>query len=200
MIKIKWIGWFTKGLFFLWSFLAILMVLKRFGLNIFPNIDMGIGLLISVGLYAIGYTGLRKSIFFTDPADKRTDTKKYKNSGLTAELKDIYTNRLEKVMKDMKFYKENSLTLSSLAEKISISTNHLSQIINEQFHQSFNDFINEYRIKEAKQLISSESSENLKLLSIGYEVGFNSKSAFNAAFRKITGMSPSAFRKGIPWP
>jgi AraC-like DNA-binding protein len=198
MIKIKWIGLFTKALFFLWSVLAVLLLFKRIGLRAFPNIDVGISLLISLGLYAIGYAGLRKSIFFTDPLEKRSGTEKYKNSGLTTELSGIYIDRLISVMKDKKFFKDNDLTLKMVADKISISPNHLSQIINEHLNLSFNDFINEYRVKEAQQLILSATGSNLKLLAIAYEVGFNSKSTFNAAFRKIAGMSPSEFRKETP--
>lgn len=196
MAKIKWIGLFTKALFFLWSLLAVLLLLKYLGIK--TNIDVGISLLISVGLYAIGYTGLSKSSFFTDPLDKRAGQEKYKNSGLTTELSGIYIDRLMGIMKDKGLYTDSGITLNSLAEKLSISANHLSQIINERFHQSFNDFVNEYRVKAAQQLIQSGPGANLTLLAIAYEVGFNSKSTFNTAFRKTTGMSPSEFRKNIP--
>jgi AraC-like DNA-binding protein len=89
----------------------------------------------------------------------------------------------------------SSLKLNQLAKMIGTTPNSLSQVINEESEQNFYDFINGYRIDEAKKMIRDPANAQVTLLSIAYDAGFNSKSAFNAAFKKYTGMTPSQFRK-----
>ena len=64
-------------------------------------------------------------------------------------------------------------------------------------NQNFFDFINGYRIKEAKRLLVDPKGELLTILAIAEEVGFNSKSSFNTAFKKITGMTPTEYKKSV---
>jgi YesN/AraC family two-component response regulator len=85
--------------------------------------------------------------------------------------------------------------LKTLAERLGVHYNYLSQIINEQFKQNFNDFINKYRIEEAKKILKTPSGSEKTILEIAYETGFYSKSVFNTAFKKFTGKTPSEFRK-----
>lgn len=82
-----------------------------------------------------------------------------------------------------------------MALKIDISTNHLSQIINQNLDMNFYDFVNSYRIKEAKERIIDTKFDNLSFLGIGLEVGFNSKTSFNKYFKKFTGTTPSLYKK-----
>ena len=88
------------------------------------------------------------------------------------------------------------LTLNQLAEKVSIPPRSLSEVINSIFHQNFFDYINSYRIQEAKQLLMN-SNDNKTILYILLEVGFNNKSVFNNAFKKHTGMTPTQWKKSI---
>ena len=71
----------------------------------------------------------------------------------------------------------------------------LSQVINESLHQSFFDFVNRYRIEEAKQQLTHPEDEAITILEILYNSGFNSKSSFNTLFKKYTGLTPTEFRK-----
>ena len=71
----------------------------------------------------------------------------------------------------------------------------LSYIINNGFDENFYQFINRFRIEEAKKLILNPNMNHLSLLGIGFEVGFNSKSVFNTTFKKNTGKTPSEFKK-----
>ena len=98
-------------------------------------------------------------------------------------------------MSEKKPYLENELTLAKLAEMLSVPQHHLSQILNEKLNQNFFDFVNNYRIQEAKKLLVSPDGGLLTILAIAEEVGFNSKSAFNNAFKKVTNTTPSEFRK-----
>lgn len=92
-------------------------------------------------------------------------------------------------------YKDPNLNIAKLSEILDTKPHILSKILNEQFNKNFRDFINEYRIKEFIELAISDKYKNYTFLALGYEVGFNSKSTFNLAFKKITGLSPRNFLK-----
>ena len=94
-----------------------------------------------------------------------------------------------------KTYLQPDITLDLLAEKLNVSRNYLSQVINEKFHQNFSDFINELRIKEARKLLMDKKNSNLTIQAIANSVGFNSMSSFISAFKKYTGVKPSVFLK-----
>ena len=106
-------------------------------------------------------------------------------------------NRILRFMEAEKPYLDSKITLSGLADKLDMSSHNLSRIINEEFGKNFNDFINEYRIKEFKKIILAGEHPNLTLLSYGYMVGFNSKTSFNRSFKRITGQTPSDFFNNI---
>ena len=95
-------------------------------------------------------------------------------------------------------YRNPDLSLAELAAQLHLPPHHLSQVINEQCQQNFFDFINTYRIEEVKRQLQSPDTAHLKLEEIGFAAGFNSKSAFNAAFKKNTQTTPSQFRKSAP--
>jgi AraC-like DNA-binding protein len=120
---------------------------------------------------------------------------KYKTSALLPETVEQVLPRLMKLMEEEKVFLNADLTLKSLAAGLNVHYNYLSQIINEQMKQSFNDFINSYRIKEAGKKLLDPAEKHKTVLDIAYETGFYSKSVFNTAFKKFTGMTPSAFRK-----
>jgi AraC-like DNA-binding protein len=122
---------------------------------------------------------------------------KYLQSSLESAKASVYKEKLETCMRDEKPYLDPELTLAMLAEKLAIPSKHLSQIINEYFGHNFNDFINSYRIRMAMARLSDERTRDDKLLKIAFESGFNSKSVFNAAFKKNTGFSPSEFRQRL---
>jgi len=94
-----------------------------------------------------------------------------------------------------KLYLDDSLTIHSLANSLNTNSKYLSQLINTEFDKSFVVFVNEFRITEAKVLLLDEKSKKLTIEGIGYEAGFKSKSAFNSAFKKFTGDTPSSFLK-----
>lgn len=102
-------------------------------------------------------------------------------------------NQLHSKMTTEKLFLNPNLKLSDLANEINISTHQLSQILNENLGKNFSEFINEYRINEACQLLFTH--ENLSIDGIGYEVGFNSKSTFFAAFKKQKGVTPAIFQQ-----
>jgi AraC-like DNA-binding protein len=100
-------------------------------------------------------------------------------------------------MEANKPYLEGDLVLPQLAQQLGISANYLSQVINEQLHVNFYDFINGYRVEEAKGLIRNAGPKNTNILNIALDSGFNSKSAFYTAFKKATSMTPTQYRKTV---
>lgn len=120
---------------------------------------------------------------------------KYAKSGLSEEQLGAYQNRLETVMRSEKVYLRSDLTLPRLAEAVDCSVNHLSQVINSGFGMSFFDYINQYRVAYAKELLAENGTQNTAILNIAFSVGFNSNSAFYTAFRKFAGQTPVQYRR-----
>jgi AraC-like DNA-binding protein len=122
-------------------------------------------------------------------------TGKYQRNRLNdSEAKQLYQELLE-FMDRSKPYKTTDLTLPLLASKLKTTTHCLSQIINRYTSMNFYNFINLYRVNEAKRLMDDEANTNKKIINIIYESGFNSKSVFNNFFKKFIGQNPSEYRR-----
>jgi AraC-like DNA-binding protein len=120
---------------------------------------------------------------------------KYAYSNLTEADKQHLAERLKLHMTEHKPYLNAELTLVQLSSQMEVRPKVLSQVINESLHQSFFDFVNRYRIEEAKQQLTHPEDEAITILEILYNSGFNSKSSFNTLFKKYTGLTPTEFRK-----
>lgn len=107
----------------------------------------------------------------------------------------LWLEKLDRALLDKELYKDPNLKLNDLAQKINISPHQLSQLLNDNLGKSFSIYINEYRINEACKLITTNGL--LTFEAIGYEVGYNSKSTFYAAFRKIKDTTPALYRETI---
>ena len=118
---------------------------------------------------------------------------KYAKSGLSGEQLQSYKRALSTLMREHEVYLRAGLTLPELAEAVGCSVNHLSQVINSGFGVSFFDFVNRYRIEHAKMLLHKLDDQGA-VLNIAFNVGFNSNSAFYAAFKKHVGMTPAHYR------
>ena len=165
-------------------------------------------LLFTGFVFVMGYQGLRQPRLFIPPEATTPERieelpspvaaepgKKYEKSGLSAEKTETYLQRLLQTMEEDKLYTNPELTLQELADTLAISTNHLSQLLNERLRVNFFDFINGYRVAKVKQELLNHRKRHLTILAIAFEGGFNSKTAFNAAFKKHTGLSPSQFKR-----
>jgi YesN/AraC family two-component response regulator len=84
-----------------------------------------------------------------------------------------------------------------LAEKLSVSTHILSQVLNEKLNQKFSDLINSSRVEEAKKILQKPGGAQQKITSVAFEVGFNTQVAFYNAFKKYTNMTPAQYRKKV---
>jgi putative ABC transport system permease protein len=104
---------------------------------------------------------------------------------------------LKKFIQTNLLYQDAELSLYSLAERLNMQPHELSRIINKALGKNFNDFINEYRIREITQKMQDPAYDRLTLLGIAYSSGFNSKTTFNRTFREMTGKSPAEYKAHI---
>ncbi len=153
-------------------------------------------LIVALLIYMIGYKALQQPEFFLQAEAAATDAKKkYEKSTLAPERAEAAYDELLQLMTEQKPFLQHDLSLPKLAQRSALSTHHLSQIINSRRQQNFFEFVNQYRVAEAQRLLLEPSKAPLNLSAIAFEAGFSSVSAFNAAFKKYTGMTPSQFRR-----
>ena len=126
---------------------------------------------------------------------KIRELKKYKSSSLQTMKVEEYIEKLVHIMEEKKYFVDQEMSLPRLAAILSIPPPHLSQIINVHLKQNFSDFINSYRVKEAKKKLLNPEYKHFKLTAIGRDVGFKSTSAFYSAFKKCAGTTPLGFKK-----
>jgi AraC-like DNA-binding protein len=105
------------------------------------------------------------------------------------------SNQLSSLMDNDKLFLDNDLNLPTVAEKLGISIHEASFLINETTKDNFYNFINKYRVDEAKRLLASSKMEELNILGIAFASGFNSKTTFNTTFKRVVGISPSQYSK-----
>lgn len=107
----------------------------------------------------------------------------------------VLKSKLEKYVTAHEVYLNPSLTIFDLAKGIGLTSTDLSLFLNKHLHKNFFDFINEYRIEKAKSILKDPDKRHLTILEILYDVGFNSKSSFNTAFKRYVGKTPTEYRK-----
>lgn len=121
--------------------------------------------------------------------------KKYERSGISAAQSLEIQHRLAQIMKMEKLYREPALSLSMLAGKLSVHPNTLSQVINEREGKTFFEYVNVLRVEEFKRLIENPENRQFTMMSLAYDCGFNSKTAFYRNFKNISGQTPSDYLK-----
>ena len=131
-----------------------------------------------------------KALYYSNPIKP-----KYANSKLQNGEKQLLLKKIIDIMEVEKIYRQSDLTIQQLASEIAVPKHYISQIINEQLDSGFIDFVNRYRVEEAKEKLQEEHLKGLSILVIGQQVGFHAKSTFYTAFKKYTNSTPAAFRK-----
>jgi AraC-like DNA-binding protein len=167
---------------------------------------------IAVAVYALGYFGHRQPELFglaaitvgvrgdaPENLPKRSEAGivKYQKSALAASQALAVHEQLIAMMQADKPYRDSDLSLLTLAQRLGVSTHHLSQVINEHAGCNFFDFVNAYRVREAQTLLADPAEQRGSILALSMEAGFKSKSAFYNAFRKHVGMTPAQYRASL---
>lgn len=120
---------------------------------------------------------------------------KYQNSSLSIEDRNAYAERILRYMEEEKPYLNEDLKQSDFATALEMNIPQVSEVLNACFQKNFNNFLNLYRINEVKELMKNPIYEEYKIVAIGYEAGFKSKTSFNRAFKNLVGVTPSEYRK-----
>ncbi len=148
---------------------------------------------ITIAIYLISFQVIRQSGFFKQPS--LVEQQKYKSSSLSLDDKTEILKKLKNKMENDKPFLQPDFSLPELASQLKLSVHQLSQAINDGLGKTFFEMTAEYRIAEAKVLLKQKV--NIKVEEIAEEVGYNSKSSFNTAFKKIAGMTPSEWRSTL---
>ncbi len=200
----KWLFQIT-----LFSCVAHSFVIIRWFLSnsIFQEYILNINILISLSVLSITIFFVLKALYqpslFTginidlNPVNSFFDKKIDINGIQNNKGKSEYISKLTSFMVEEKPYLDFELTLQKLANQINMPEKELSLLINHHLSKHFFNFINEYRINDAKTLLKDPTKKDITVLEILYEVGFNSKSSFYTAFKKATNQTPTMYRKSI---
>jgi AraC-like DNA-binding protein len=196
-VSLSWLRYFLVGLA-VGLFLSLNDVMM-----IVPNLVQFTDLGYLILTFYLAFFSLRQQEIFPyrtlDSTEIRELIKPETESGnvprLTFEELAIRKKQIMTIMADERLFLNPSLGLPQLAAAVKLSTHDLSFVLNKGFHENFFQFVNRYRIEEAKMLLISPDHKHLNILGIANECGFNSKSTFNATFKKLTGKSPSEFAR-----
>ncbi|MDN5203028.1 helix-turn-helix domain-containing protein [Fulvivirgaceae bacterium BMA10] len=197
--NLRWLYKLTIGNAFVWSVYLIWFCAYQFGFNLrhFENLQYFFSLSMSLFVYTIGYFGLRQPMALLKEEDHIPQKEKYAGTGLSENMKAVYAKRLMENMENDRPYRNPELTLTELANVLSMSSHHLSQLINQNFQMNFYDFINNKRVEEAKRILRNPNHTKKTMLEIAFEVGFGSKSTFNAVFKKHTNLTPTEYKRRL---
>ena len=201
----NWLFQFTIVLTILY---LITLVKNIFKFSDYPNISEGIKIglvvfqLVIICWYlfkALNNPGLFRNIDskLKLVSDIILEEKNTENLSLNEKESDEMVSKLQQFMTEEKPFLNPSLTIQDISNKIQIPTRELSVLINHQLDQHFYDFVNFYRIEYAMGILKDNTKSKVTILEILYEVGFNSKSSFNTAFKKHTGNTPTYYRNNL---
>jgi AraC-like DNA-binding protein len=213
-VRLDWLQIITYATLATWTMFTVENALFTVGIN-FSNFDIS-SLMVGLCVYSVGYWGLMKSEVFVSPdvvsalaeidivnpspinlsEDRIKSTSlKYEKSGLSQEDARQYSDRVKQLMEKEHLYTDSNLTLGKLANRLSISSHNLSEVINTQLQQNFYDFVNRYRVEQVKRDLLDPAKQHLTIIALAFDAGFNSKAAFNTVFKEYTNQTPSEYRK-----
>lgn len=160
---------------------------------------LGIYAYVLLFVNSIYWKGLKHPHIFNGLSEEarslsREIATRYSHSKLGEEQAAVYLSQLESYMLEEKPFLIYNITIEELAEASGMSARYLSQVINQRLGKNFYDFINGYRVEEAKKLLT-DKGRHMRINEVMYDSGFSSKSTFNAVFRRATGQTPSEYRK-----
>lgn len=197
----NWFRW-VNGFFaaFILSYLSYFILSKFSFFN--PSWDYAISFSMMFFIYFLAWFGYMQPKVFSgfnlfesriNDSVANTETKKYKNSPVSSMVGAELAEKINEIMDQKKLYLESDISLDTLARSCGFSKHHISQVINENMKMNFFEYINSLRINEAKELLT-RPKEELTIIEIAYQVGYNNKVSFNKAFKNITGVTPTEYR------
>ncbi len=155
--------------------------------NLFGLIPYYIGgaIFFSFLLYAFSFLLLKRPVFAME---------KYRNSSIDVSSSKKYMQEIQALFEKETIYLDSELNMSKVAQKLGIRSRDVSQVINENEQQNFSEFVNQYRIAKAKDLLIDTSYAQEKIATVAYDCGFGNVTSFNLAFKAATQLTPSQYR------
>ena len=163
--------------------------LLNYGLSFFYGIEVFNSILITLLASSIVYVFMKYEAKWLTVKRKRTKVK------IKVSSRD--TKLLMSLMEEEKLFRDNDLKINDLSERMSISRQQLSSLLNDELETSFPDFVNAYRIEDFKSRVTDPKEWNKTLLGMAFDSGFSSKSSFQRIFKKAIGMTPSQYSKSV---
>ncbi|MCW8832874.1 MAG: AraC family transcriptional regulator [Colwellia sp.] len=194
-IEHKSLDWF-KPILIVWGFVWLMYAVEFF-LNALEFRWFGSGIILPVleviALAVFIQKALNQKIL--SQSDKGVPhANKTRAALISAEKMQLIASKLERIMKEDKLFLEDNLSLNKLSASIAETENHISETLSQYLNTNFFQYVNSFRIEEAKLALKDKDK---LITNIAYEVGFNSKTTFNTAFKKIVGNSPTAYRNSL---
>jgi len=179
--------------------LAIIVIFITVKINFQADLgDYFIGIYVSLFVMITTFRVMNDSTYFERSASfMDISLGKYRKSSLNEADKQKILSNIIKEFELGNYFSENLASLADLAKKIGESKHHVSQVINEKLGKNFFELLAAYRIEKAKSILTGDKSGRLTIEEVSEMVGYNSKTAFNNSFRKLTGKTPSEFRKSV---
>ena len=195
------LGWLERIIIIL--FVTSLLFAAYSFLNNMPTPNASINFVQLVAVFFIAYYSAKQKEIYPIDEKQRTELIAFNEAPLEDSKRKILADheivvlklQLTKLMEEHKPYLDSELNLVKLADLMSLTSHQLSYLINTGFQENFFQFINKYRVEKAKELLLNTGKDNLSMLGIAFESGFNSKTSFNTTFKKITNQTPSEFKK-----
>lgn len=199
-IRLTWLRYCIVGVWAIYGISTVVYSIFDVGQIVGGfNVDVIAYLILIVFVALIGFFGVRyRGIFVSGTAAivaEAPPAPEYRKSGLRDDAAEELAARLLRVMQTDRPYLDPRLSLSALAAQMDVSPNILSQVINQRIGRNFSDFVNAYRVDEFKRNMASPRFAGFSIMAVAFESGFNSKTSFNTAFKKLTGITPSQFAR-----
>jgi AraC-like DNA-binding protein len=162
--------------------------------------------IISLHVFVVGIFGIRQRDIYWDASPNEKDdtiteepvktqfSGEKKSSGISEMLMNETILKLEHLMNIEKRYRDEELSLYDLSNELKINRNYLSQIINEHYNGNFYNYINQFRIEEAKAMLLDPKFDHLSIEGIAKSVGFKTRNVFYPVFKKFVGVTPLEFK------
>lgn len=196
-LRLGWLRHIVMVVAVLWLVSGVERISTAFDRSVWEFAAVTVDLVAMASVFLLAWSGLRAGILLPRRAalEAKAEAARYARSGLGgSDLAQVAAD-LSRRMREARLYADETLDLRALSERSGWSPSYISQALNQQLGRNFFEFVNGFRVEAAKACLADDTDRRTAL-EIGLACGFGSKSTFNAVFKRMTGMTPSAFRRG----
>lgn len=201
-LRITWLRHLITVIAVLWLIIGLERISVELSARTWHWPGAVLAVVMIVVTYLLAWSGLRLGVLIPAglldqpdaPANSTDPAARYARSGLSESERAQIAADLSALMREQRLYADSQLDLKRLSERSNWSPNYISQALNQQLGQNFFEFVNGFRIADAARCLA-DSSDQRSVLEIALACGFGSKSTFNTVFKRMTGLTPTAFRR-----